>query len=190
MDKKQPRKPIIDPDYKLITDEAKCVVFGDRAEAYGHPLPEARLIADLWSAYKGFEFAPEDYPAMMILVKMARERHKHKRDNLVDIAGYAEVLERIHVATEQELAMKEKARQEISTIIETLQRSGARVRLTGFDGEAEPPTSPALRCEDCGSPDVNAWPCVSGDDHFHLLCDRCRAFDIERASCPPEERPN
>jgi len=30
-----------------------------------------------------------DVPLCMIAVKLARQAHRHKRDNLVDIAGYA-----------------------------------------------------------------------------------------------------
>ena len=32
---------------------------------------------------------------VMIAVKLIRERHKHKRDNLVDLCGYAEILNRL-----------------------------------------------------------------------------------------------
>jgi hypothetical protein len=33
---------------------------------------------------------------MMILLKVAREKYQHKHDNLVDIAGYAECVARLH----------------------------------------------------------------------------------------------
>jgi len=30
-----------------------------------------------------------DIPLCMIAIKLARQSHRHKRDNLIDIAGYA-----------------------------------------------------------------------------------------------------
>ena len=38
---------------------------------------------------EGEAVAPRDVPLCMIAVKLARQTHQHKRDNLVDIAGYA-----------------------------------------------------------------------------------------------------
>ena len=35
------------------------------------------------------EVGAMDVPLCMIAVKLARQAHRHKRDNLVDIAGYA-----------------------------------------------------------------------------------------------------
>jgi len=39
---------------------------------------------------------PEDVPMMMILLKVSRERHKHKDDNLADIKGYARTCEMLY----------------------------------------------------------------------------------------------
>ena len=38
---------------------------------------------------EGQHVTPMDVPLCMIAVKLARQAHRHKRDNLVDIAGYA-----------------------------------------------------------------------------------------------------
>ena len=38
---------------------------------------------------EGERIMPMDVPLCMIAVKLARQAHRHKRDNLVDIAGYA-----------------------------------------------------------------------------------------------------
>lgn len=40
-------------------------------------------------------FTDRDVSMMMILVKVARDANKPKRDNLVDIAGYARCAERL-----------------------------------------------------------------------------------------------
>lgn len=74
--------------------EAQKLVYGDRAEAYGPPTEDFRCAADMASAYfkrkyPGFpDLKPEDIPAFMVCIKMARQAHKPKRDNLVDLAGY------------------------------------------------------------------------------------------------------
>ena len=38
---------------------------------------------------EGAAIAAMDVPLCMIAVKLARQSHRHKRDNLVDIAGYS-----------------------------------------------------------------------------------------------------
>ena len=83
------------PD-ETILDEAKRLVTGDRQEAYSHPKHDFATTAKFWTVYverrmeSGHEwFQPEDVAAMMILLKLSREAHKHKRDNLTDACGYA-----------------------------------------------------------------------------------------------------
>ena len=46
----------------------------------------------MWSAILGQEVTPAQVGLCMIAVKVSRECHKPKRDNLVDIAGYAETV--------------------------------------------------------------------------------------------------
>lgn len=79
-----------------ILDEAKELTSGARQQAYDHPHPNHSRIAGLWNAYdqakpesrRGFD-GPGDVVAKMILLKLARHVFRAKRDNLVDIAGYA-----------------------------------------------------------------------------------------------------
>ena len=79
----------------IILDEAKNVVY-QRNAAYGQPEDNFAITAELWSAYLGHPIKPEDVGMMMILLKVARERYQHKKDNLVDIAGYSECVARLH----------------------------------------------------------------------------------------------
>lgn len=79
----------------IILDEAKNVVYSRQA-SYGVPEDNFVTTAELWSAYLGTPIRPEDVGMMMILLKVARERYQHKKDNLVDIAGYAECVARLH----------------------------------------------------------------------------------------------
>jgi len=75
-----------------ILREADQIAGEDRSRDYGHPIHNFNRIARLWDAYmigrKAGPIVAEDVAAMMILMKVAREMHTPKRDNLVDIAGY------------------------------------------------------------------------------------------------------
>lgn len=73
---------------ETILEEAERIVSGDRGPQYGHPAANFVHTARLWSAYLGIEITAEQVPAMMILLKMSREKNRPKRDNLVDVAGY------------------------------------------------------------------------------------------------------
>ena len=44
---------------------------------------------------------PEQVPLCMIAVKISRECHEPKRDNMIDIAGYAETLDMTHQRKEE-----------------------------------------------------------------------------------------
>lgn len=73
-----------------LTEEAKAIVAGDRANDYGDVNESFARIAELWSAYTGALITPWDVAQMMILLKVSRAKTSRKRDTLVDIIGYAE----------------------------------------------------------------------------------------------------
>lgn len=85
-------------DPESILDEAKRITGGERNADYGHPRDDFARAAHIWTGILRDRLAPgasikaEDIALCMIGVKLAREAHKHKRDNLVDIAGYARTL--------------------------------------------------------------------------------------------------
>lgn len=63
---------------------------GDRAADYGPPKPDFLRLGKLWGALLGVPPIPPDKVGLMLVVlKVNREWHKHKADNIVDIAGYA-----------------------------------------------------------------------------------------------------
>ena len=79
-----------------VLHEAEDVIYGDREETYGQPDKNLNLIADLWREYLGVKcISAHDVCMMMILLKVARQRNAYKRDNLVDICGYAALSERV-----------------------------------------------------------------------------------------------
>lgn len=81
--------------------EAHRLVHGDRGHNYGHPIEDFSRTAAIWNVLfggkaNGEPFGPQDVPLAMIAVKLSRETHGAKRDNRVDIAGYAETAEMVH----------------------------------------------------------------------------------------------
>lgn len=88
-----------------VLEEAQEIIYGDREQTYGHPAKNLNQIANLWSAYLQAKGGTEDLPTprltasdvamMMMLVKMARQQNNFKRDNIVDMCGYAALLARI-----------------------------------------------------------------------------------------------
>lgn len=80
-------------DRESILVEAERLVHGDRNADYGHPLDDFTRTAKIWSAILGTNVKPEQVGLCLIGVKLSRECNRSKRDNLVDIAGYAETVE-------------------------------------------------------------------------------------------------
>lgn len=78
-----------------ILEEANKLVYGDRNEDYGHPFDDFSKTATMWSMILGTEVTPEQVGLCMIAVKLSRQINKPKRDNLVDLAGYAATIEMI-----------------------------------------------------------------------------------------------
>lgn len=80
-----------------ILDEADRLTGngGDRNDSYDHPHPNFSKIAAVWSPLFGVPVTPRMVAHAMILMKVVRDAHKAKRDNLVDIAGYARCAERL-----------------------------------------------------------------------------------------------
>jgi hypothetical protein len=80
---------------ETICQEADRLVSSDRQATYGHPYHNFSQTASLWSVILGKEVTPEQVCLCMIGMKISRECNVPKRDNLVDIAGYAKCIELI-----------------------------------------------------------------------------------------------
>ena len=77
---------------KNILEEANDITTHGRPDDYDKPERNYDHIATIASAILRKEITSKDVIAIMFATKLSRENHKHKRDNLVDIAGYARVL--------------------------------------------------------------------------------------------------
>ena len=82
-----------DPHTEDVLEEALRITSGDRNNQYGPPDQDFQRTAAMWSAMKGVEFEAREVAMFMILLKLSRETHQKKRDNSVDIAGYARCLD-------------------------------------------------------------------------------------------------
>ena len=79
----------------------------ERMGDYGHPSDNFGAIAGLWSTYLNhkhgadFTLDPDDVGFMMVLLKIARDCHKPKVDNIMDIIGYADCVQMIREERER-----------------------------------------------------------------------------------------
>ena len=76
-----------------ILEEAMRITSSDRNKDYGDPRDNLQQTADLWQAYlhrkSNCPLDARDVANMMILLKISRDSYCRKRDNVVDIAGWA-----------------------------------------------------------------------------------------------------
>lgn len=84
-----------DKERETILAEAGRVVDGDRERLYGHPSQNFIDTAKMWEVILRRPVTPAQVAMCMIALKLAREKNKHTRDNLVDIAGYARTIEKM-----------------------------------------------------------------------------------------------
>lgn len=69
--------------------KAKKLVEGDRAKAYGEPIFDFLRTAQMMEQFFGFkDISPLMVPMILAFVKISRECHKPKEDNLIDFCGY------------------------------------------------------------------------------------------------------
>lgn len=82
-----------------VLAEAHNIIYGDREKTYGKPSKNLQSIAIMWQVYldaRGDDtLTAKDVAVMMILLKAARLGNDiDHRDSVVDICGYAALIER------------------------------------------------------------------------------------------------
>lgn len=75
----------------LLADANKAV----NNRAYGSPKENHERTAALFSTYLGVPITARQVCMLNVLQKVSRDAHVPKRDNLVDIAGYADNADRV-----------------------------------------------------------------------------------------------
>ena len=71
--------------------QAKELVEGDRQDEYGDKLKNHKNIAALWSTFLQKNISAHDVAICMLLVKVARLKHRPTEDCYIDMAGYAAI---------------------------------------------------------------------------------------------------
>jgi hypothetical protein len=79
-----------------LLEEADSIVNGERARSYGHPADNHACTAALWTAFlrrkygvSDLALTAEDVCWLNILQKVSREANCPKKDNVLDVVGYA-----------------------------------------------------------------------------------------------------
>lgn len=84
-----------DSKVSSILLEADKIVNGERKTDYGCVHQTFEMVAQAFNLYRGKNLTKQDVAWIMMLLKLVRESHSHKRDNLVDLSGYAELLNQL-----------------------------------------------------------------------------------------------
>lgn len=86
--------PVVPADRMSVLVEAQGLVHGDRNVAYGSPLDDYSRTAGMVNAMLAHKLkeplTAEDLGYVMCCVKLSRQQHAPRRDNMTDLAGYAE----------------------------------------------------------------------------------------------------
>lgn len=130
---------------KSVLQRAEELVCGERQDDYGHPYDDftrtAKMASGLGFRIEGAsgtvrDIAAKDVPLFMILVKLSRESHNHKEDNLTDCVGYIKTLEMV-IQREEEICKKRNTQNGLkhgqictktdSTAIESAKKQGTTI---------------------------------------------------------------
>ena len=76
----------------------------NRDKDYGDKYINHKNISKLWSNFLDIEISPHDVAICMALVKIARMKHSHKKDNYIDLAAYAAIAYEVHKKDQLESA--------------------------------------------------------------------------------------
>lgn len=75
--------------------EAESIVNGDRDVQYGNPLEAFEEYSNILETNFGIKLTPAEICKVQMAIKLGRLKYKYKRDSIVDLCGYAEILNRL-----------------------------------------------------------------------------------------------
>ena len=84
-----------------ILHEAEQLICGPRNDGYGPAEFDFPLVAEMFNAWLRAKYADdtaidgEDVAMFMVFMKLRRQAHRRKRDNLVDAIGYLALAHRV-----------------------------------------------------------------------------------------------
>ena len=88
---------------KSILEEAIEIVNGSRKTDYGDPVESFKRIAQMANLMSNSnDFTPVKCCIVLMATKLTRESNAHKRDNIVDLAGYGYILQLLEEDKENE----------------------------------------------------------------------------------------
>ena len=83
----------VQPSPESILIEAERLVNGDRNESYGPPWVDYGRTVEIFAAITSIDLTVEQAIMFMVAMKLSRQAHLAKRDNLVDACGYLACLQ-------------------------------------------------------------------------------------------------
>jgi len=95
----------------------------DRCNQYGHPAINMAEIASMWSIILRTTVTAEQVALCNIATKLCRQIHQSKRDNLIDICGYAKVADTVLQHETQSQSQKVQSSQDQSQKVNQSQRA-------------------------------------------------------------------
>ena len=81
-----------------VLKTADSLIHGDRRQAYGPVEKSFDDLAAVWSILIGSQVTSTQAGLCLLALKLLRESYAHQFDNLVDLAGYAALIQEIYDA--------------------------------------------------------------------------------------------
>lgn len=78
-----------------VLQEAEKIINGARRKAYGPVEKSFQDVAAMWSVILGKPVSMQQVAMCMVALKMCRQLNSAKRDNIVDMAGYVGLMEKL-----------------------------------------------------------------------------------------------
>lgn len=82
-------------EIKSVLLEAESIVNGDRDVQYGDSLKAFTEYSNILETNFGIKLTPSEICKVQMAIKLGRLKYKYKRDSIVDLCGYAEILNRL-----------------------------------------------------------------------------------------------